>query len=1528
MLETVSQKPNLILVEGGDDKDWGPLNRIVEVFKLNTSSSNYADMEAKCFEAVLKACQKRKWALIKVCENDISKITDIAGKTLFMRIVASWDNECVTELLKYKSLVYQKDSGGNTALHIAAQKGSLHLLPLLFQFISFDVVNNAGETPLHTAIFHGQEGVLKTFKENGANINALFIWKTLKMTPLCFSVLRGETGCVDCLLTENNFRQSISGIGNLLHIAIHFHQTHMIEYLLEKPFMHALLEERNDNDMTPLIYAASLGEIEAIWALKKKGADLEVEDSLKRTPLHHAALSSQLEVIKLLASFKVNPQAVDRQGKTPLALAESKKDESFDALETYHLLSNLLNSWGTVNFSRHSTYSSPENLAFKGGGGKGPLYIGVIKFLEIAKKLGQVKRVVGTSSGAITATFVALAYSALEMEEILLSKDLMDFIDDPICKTAIEELNSTEHSQAKTLLDCYQRIKKAIASGNLIYDFFKKMNKKTGMCTGESFRLWMEEEIISTQVAKITGKLVSECKYYTLGDHRKLIQEGKPVKHIKISGTKLGPNLEIVEFSSEDPKYDNYILSDLIRISMSIPELFEGHYIHIRQGKDRVIYKEGGVFVDGGLLDNLPVEAFDQKRYQTQKDLGSEGFCPQFNKKTLGFNLVSSGKVEHLQDPKTMKDILVGIAKAYLSAETTIRDLVPYNRERIVEIDVGDLNTLSFNLDDKQKQAAIQSGFEQTKRFFSKFDNSNSTDSLFSIPEDLEKRIKNRIDLPSRIPHFSGRKGELSTLKKAFITEHWKVSDSLCLKVILGPGGMGKSELAITFGNKYEQNFSLIWFIHCESDALYEQHYRELAEALKIPCGEDPLDHVIRKVNRTLESGIDGKKPWLLIYDNAESTIKRDTLPQRGGCVLVTTQNKTVWNVPSDFIELLPLSVEDCQDFFQQKVQEDPSQAMNDLIEELGGYPILLGLAAQSIYPYQRIQDYLKKVQTSGPPVWEIDEASRYPKALGSIFNMRLQQIQEANPLAFEFLELCAFVSPDYIPVQFLEFWLKLKKSDQEKVSILKALCDNSLFRYNQFKEYLSLHRLQQKMLQKMVKKEKYWEVIRILSEWSCLYNIRDLNTFKIGENCYFLLEELIENPFWKQENPIQKAILLHRCGNWLVEVMSGYPIGLDFYEEALEIYKNTTDKEDKIFCDVVGIYSKIGVCHNRLENYSLSIEFSQKANEEMGDNSHYYTPSLTECYDNVGDCYEKMGEYQIARSYREGFLEYCQAMYGEEHLETALSHNYLASILIKCGLNEEALEHCKKAEKVLLESVGEEHPFVAKNSHLIGSIYLNLKKYDNAASYFATSITIQEKFVLKRDIFETYKGIIEAWRGVIEANPDYPSFIDMELTYANVLLEAQKEILFDENDPLFGESYQRIGAILDKRGRFKEALEAYEKSLGSLKDPFIGFSYQRIGEILNKMGRVKEALEAYEKSLNIFTLEYHKKSFSAYWKKDKQEIEKYREVTDLLKENIQSIELQIKKLKNEGWFSQGTLALGLLAVGIGGFMIFRKRDQ
>ncbi len=70
-----------------------------------------------------------------------------------------------------------------------------------------------------------------------------------------------------------------------------------------------------------------------------------------------------------------------------------------------------------------------KNLVFEGGGVKGIAYVGALEVLDREGILKDVKRVAGTSAGAMMAVLVGLRYSAEEVRNILWKLNFKNFMD-------------------------------------------------------------------------------------------------------------------------------------------------------------------------------------------------------------------------------------------------------------------------------------------------------------------------------------------------------------------------------------------------------------------------------------------------------------------------------------------------------------------------------------------------------------------------------------------------------------------------------------------------------------------------------------------------------------------------------------------------------------------------------------------------------------------------------------------------------------------------------------------------------------------------------------------------------------------------------------------------------------------------------------------------------------------------------------------------------------------------------------------
>ncbi|WP_223290203.1 patatin-like phospholipase family protein [Nitratidesulfovibrio sp. SRB-5] len=198
------------------------------------------------------------------------------------------------------------------------------------------------------------------------------------------------------------------------------------------------------------------------------------------------------------------------------------------------------------------------NVVFKGGGIKGVAYAGALRALARHGLLRGVRRVAGTSSGAMAAVFLALGASPDEMVDILLRTPFHKFMD-----------------ASRWVGGDLQR---------LVRDF--------GWFKGEMLERWARANI-----AALTGN-----PHMTFAGHQRMV-EADPGRYLEL--TIIGANLSIQTpelFNAE--RTPEVPIHEALRVSMSIPLFFKAVRNH-----------KGELLVDGSVVWNYPISLYDRVRY-------------------------------------------------------------------------------------------------------------------------------------------------------------------------------------------------------------------------------------------------------------------------------------------------------------------------------------------------------------------------------------------------------------------------------------------------------------------------------------------------------------------------------------------------------------------------------------------------------------------------------------------------------------------------------------------------------------------------------------------------------------------------------------------------------------------------------------------------------------------------------------------------------------------------------------------------
>ena len=340
-----------------------------------------------------------------------------------------------------------------------------------------------------------------------------------------------------------------------------------------------------------------------------------------------------------------------------------------------------------------------RNLVFEGGGVKGIAYVGALQELKKRKILKNIKRVGGTSAGAINAVLLALDYTLEETQEILSGLDFNNFMDD---------------------------------SWGVVRDT-KRLIEKYGWYKGDFFRSWM-------------GNLIREktgSEHSTFND-----LSNRNFRDLFLVGTNLSTQFAEVFSIEHTPRMR---VVDAVRISMSIP-LFFAAVRNVRED----------VYVDGGVFDNYPIKLFDREKYVKKSELSKLARKTKYyeaenaklkktssryiyNKETFGFRLDTGREISMFRDgaePQHQKihyffDYAWALVKSILNAQNN-QHLHSDDWHRTVYINTIGVNTTDFDIGDEKKEDLVKEGVKGVAKYFDWYDRFDPNNPPMNHPDFID----------------------------------------------------------------------------------------------------------------------------------------------------------------------------------------------------------------------------------------------------------------------------------------------------------------------------------------------------------------------------------------------------------------------------------------------------------------------------------------------------------------------------------------------------------------------------------------------------------------------------------------------------------------------------------------------------------------------------------------------------------------------------------------------------------------------
>jgi NB-ARC domain/Tetratricopeptide repeat len=287
-------------------------------------------------------------------------------------------------------------------------------------------------------------------------------------------------------------------------------------------------------------------------------------------------------------------------------------------------------------------------------------------------------------------------------------------------------------------------------------------------------------------------------------------------------------------------------------------------------------------------------------------------------------------------------------------------------------------------------------------------------------------------EIPPRNVHFTGRVSELELMH-----DNLNSRQAPHVQVIVGMGGIGKTELATEYIHHNRDKYEIIWWIRAEHHDRVRDALVKLAQRLGLreAATESGRDRTITAVLDTLQS--EARSSWLLVYDNAVDPLElQKYLPaNRPAGHIIITSRQLNWPsyIVADGIELLPFTDEEAVSFLRGKVpslserdgrkqlnqEEDARRAAEArrLAAQLGHLPIAIDHAAAYLAETTlSVDEYLTRFAENAHQL--LSEQPGDPDLPAHISGTWAMSITLLTPDAEHLFDLCAFFSPEPIAVE------------------------------------------------------------------------------------------------------------------------------------------------------------------------------------------------------------------------------------------------------------------------------------------------------------------------------------------------------------------------------------------------------------------------------------------------------------------------------------------------------------------------------
>lgn len=677
-----------------------------------------------------------------------------------------------------------------------------------------------------------------------------------------------------------------------------------------------------------------------------------------------------------------------------------------------------------------------------------------------------------------------------------------------------------------------------------------------------------------------------------------------------------------------------------------------------------------------------------------------------------------------------------------------------------------------------------------------------------------------------RNPFFLGRDAELAEVRR-----HLQAGQATALsqpQAISGLGGIGKTQLALEYAYRYQQDYQAVLWARAESTEELVASYIALAKLLQLPEYDGKEEDIIVQAVKTW---LQTHRGWLLILDNAdELALLPDFLPpSMGGHMLLTTRAAATGRL-AHRLEIETLLPEQGALFLLRRsallapnatLEQASAQEWQlawQISEELGGLPLALDQAGA----------YLEETGTSLVSYWQIYQQHRadlleqrrglvadHPASVATTWSLSFRQIQEKSPSAADLLRLCAFLSPDAIPEEVLTASASLPGPVLAEVAgdslrldrAIEALRAYSLIRRDPKGKTLSIHRLVQVVLQDTMEEaeRRSWaeRVILLVNE-----------AFPCPDHDTWPLCERLMSQAWTATQFIEQYQMSSVEAERLLEKMGYYLWDRGSYAEAEPLYQ-------QLLC---------------IREQHLGAE----------------DPKVASALDHLADLYWRQGKYTQAEPLLLRALEISEQQLGPEHPQVASVLFGLATVNRCQGKYAQSEQLYLRELRICEQQFGPEHPQVVDPLNNLAAVYHDQRKYAEVEPLYLRALQIS-----KQQLGSEHYKVGYSLLGLAGLYRNQGKYAEAEPLYQQTLRLWEQH--FGSEHPEVGRVLPGLARLYHYQGKYAEAEPLYQRALRIWEErlvpghPEVAFALDGLASLYCSLGKYAEAEPLYQRALRIW---------------------------------------------------------------------------